>query len=145
MSRLACFVCLFAFVLFADGCRSNQPAALPPAFTVKVRKPASPPRIFCDHGEIRALSWSISSLLITNASIKPKEQLTLVLETARDTFRVPLKRSGSRPQDPFDVDPQYVDILLPREGRGVIEVVRSNGDLAAFCGVGLEYADLPHF
>jgi hypothetical protein len=145
MSRLALFVCLSTFVLFADGCRPDQPSALPPASTAKVSLPASPPRIYCDHGEIRALSWSLSSLVFTNASVKPGEQLTLVLETARDTFKVPLKRTRSRPQDLFSVDPKYVDILLPREGEGVIEVVRSNGDFAAFCGVGLAYANLPYF
>jgi hypothetical protein len=51
-----------------------------------------------------------------------------------------LNRSGSRPQDPFSVDPKYVDILLPREGEAVIELGRSNGDFTAFCGVGLKYS-----
>jgi hypothetical protein len=143
--RLALFACLSAFVLFADGCRPDQPPAVPAVATAKDSKPASPPRIFCDHGEIRASSWSLSSVIFTNASIKPREKLTLVLETSRDTFKVPLKRSGTHPQDPYHVDPKYSDILLPREGEGVIEVVKSDGNFAAFCGVGLRYSMLPHF
>jgi hypothetical protein len=145
MRKRTSFACLFAFGLLLVGCRSDERPIHPTtAPTMRVNTPP-PPRIFCDHGEVRALSWSISSLLITNASIKPREQLTLVLETARDTFKVPLKRSGSRPEDPFSVDPKYVDILLPREGEGVIEVVRPDGTFAAFCGVGVRFSMHPYY
>ncbi|HET6217894.1 MAG TPA: hypothetical protein VFE27_12795 [Acidobacteriaceae bacterium] len=141
MRKPTSFACLFAFGLFFVGCRSDEPPIHPTAAPTTVVNPAPPPRIFCDHGEITALSWSLSSLVFTNASIQPKEQLTLVLETPRDTFKVPLKRSGTHPQDPYRIDQKYADILLPREG--VIEVVRPAGNFAAFCGVGLRYP-MPH-
>jgi hypothetical protein len=147
MRKRTSFACLFAFGLALVGCRSNEPPVHPTAVPPIVRNPPSPPRIYCDHGEMRALSSSLSSLIYANASIKPKEQLTLALETPTGTFKVPLKRSGTHPQDPYRVDhasldPTFSHIVLP--WRGYIEVVKLDGNFAAFCGIGLPPAIVLH-
>jgi hypothetical protein len=53
--------------------------------------------------------------------------------------------AGRRAKDSYIVDRMYSNILLPPEGEGVIEVVKSDGNFAAYCGVGLHYALLPHY
>jgi hypothetical protein len=142
---MKCFACLFVFVFVAVECRSEQAPAHPAGPSAIVRDSHHPPRIFCDKGKIRAFTWSLSSLLFTNAAIKPDEQLTLVLETSSNTIKVPLQWAGRRAKDSYIVDRMYSNILLPPEGEGVIEVVKSDGNFAAYCGVGLHYALLPHY